>query len=170
MKHQPNLWNSPVLFTSPPPVEFLQIFFGETFFMSMTLYVTGKIVWHYISLQVWHYMSLQNFVWHSASLHQFLWKSGVWHKSVWHKMYDRFCWVSNKCHKNLGIFPTIVLPSLFCVVGSSHLCYWNTVYPTVSEWHAWDKGILCIQGGRRQRNIGVAITNTKFEARLCLLH
>ena len=26
------------------------------------------------------------------------------------------------------------------------------------------------QGGRRQRNIGVAITNKKFAARLCLLH
>ena len=87
MKHQPN---RPICqcYSLAPHLWNFYSFFSDTFFMSMTLYVTGKIVWHYISLQVWHYMSLQNFVWHSASLHQFLRKSGVWHKSVWHKNID----------------------------------------------------------------------------------
>ena len=114
MKHQPNLWNSPVLLTPPTCGISIDFFWWGIFHEYDTLRNWKN--WNYISLQVWHYMSLQNFVWHSASLHQFLWKSGVWHKSVWHKMYDQ---VNHKA----AYFRFFLLPCIAITAAHTHTFY-----------------------------------------------
>ena len=57
--------------------------------LSMPLYVTAKVVWHFVSLHVWHFVSCKRMY---DTLHQFMSfieNRGVWHKSVWHKKCDQ---------------------------------------------------------------------------------
>ena len=56
--------------------------------LSMPLYVTAKVVWHFVSLHVWHFVSCKIMYDTLHHFMSFIENRGVWHKSVWHKKCD----------------------------------------------------------------------------------
>ena len=68
------------------------IFFQYSIFnICMTLYVTAKVVWNFLSLQVWNFLLLQ--VWHLTSckiLYDTLLHFASMTQNLWHKKYGQF--------------------------------------------------------------------------------
>ena len=62
--------------------------------LSMPLYVTAKVVWHFVSLHVWHFVSCKIMYDTLHHFMSFIENRGVWHKSVWHKKCDRLSYAT----------------------------------------------------------------------------
>ena len=58
-------------------------YLNSPIFMSMTLSLTAKIVWNFVSLHLWHFMSCKNLY---DTLHHFTSMT----QNVWHKKYGLF--------------------------------------------------------------------------------